>query len=160
MRPNFNPLVLDEIQTGADTGGRFTAPTASGISEYLEWDDWRVLRNLLSQGGEHGARLVNRDFFRVVWQTPEFPSEDDEAKLNEVESKLGKLVAARLEASKSWYKVGGSDLLVFFRRNDTRPLSLCSTIVGQMEPSRLTRLYVRIEDRANARQIIDAVGSS
>ena len=139
-------------------GGKFTPPIGSGISEYLKWDDWRVLGNLLSQGGEHGTRLFNRDFFRGVWQTPEFPTPEDEAKLNEVESRLGTLIAARIEASKSWYKVGGSDLLVFFRKGDTRPLSLCSTIVGNMEPSQLTRLYVRSEDRNRANGIIDSLG--
>jgi HD superfamily phosphohydrolase len=136
-------------------GGQFPSPTDE-LDEYLAWDDWRIL-GLLSQGGggEHGARLTNREFFRQVWETPEFPIEADEKRLAEIETQLGNKVAARCEASKSWYKVGETDLpIAGGSGGKTKPLSLCSTIVGNMKPTRRTFLYVKRQDRPEALRLI------
>jgi hypothetical protein len=95
--------------------------------------------------------LRDRDFFREVWESPEFPNTEDEKKLVEAETRLGAMLAARCEASKSWYKIGTSDLLVSEEpAGNTKPLSLSSTIVGNMKAGRTTRLYVRKEDREAA----------
>jgi uncharacterized protein len=137
--------------------GKFPPPTDKGLSDFLKWDDWAVLGQIAAGGGgEHGKRLANRDFFRVVWETPEFPNADDGQKLDQAAGLLGRLLGARCEASKSWYKVGASDLPVR-TRGGVRPLSMTSTIVQNMRPSRLTRLYVRAEDRGRARDIVSKI---
>jgi len=133
--------------------GKFPEPTPEGIREYVNWDDWRVLGHLADGGGgEHGARLKSRNFYRQVWETPEFPSVEDEAQLKEIETRLGGLVVARIEASKSWYKLGATDLLIGGNNvgDGARPLSQCSTIVGNMRPMRRTRLYVESQNRTKA----------
>jgi uncharacterized protein len=138
-------------------GGVFPAPVESGIDDFLAWDDWRVLGGLSrGEGGEHGERLVKRNFFREVWETPEFPDQTDERQLAEAVDKLGNRLAARCEASKSWYKVGETDLPIAGAHGGdrTRPLSQCSTLVGNMQPTRRTRLYVKPEDREEAERML------
>jgi uncharacterized protein len=111
------------------------------------------------EGGDHGERLCERDFYREIWETPEFPSLDDEKLLADIESALGDLLAARCEASKSWYKIGETDVpIAAAPGGKTKPLSLCSTIVGNMKPTRLTRLYVFNENRPEAKRRMQPLG--
>jgi HD superfamily phosphohydrolase len=141
-------------------GGKFPAPDEKGLKDYLRWDDWRVLGELSNgQGGEHGKRLANRDFYRLAYETPEFPTEADDLRLEKVAEVLGNRLALRSEAGKSWYKLGETDLPVAALNSGEKPrlLSQCSTIVGNMKPTRRTRLYVRPEDRAKAIQDIEAI---
>jgi len=137
--------------------GLFPPPVGSELDEYLQWDDWRVLGKISDgQGGEHGRRLLHRDFFRECWESPEFPSANDDLNLTAVEDALGDLKAARCEASKSWYKIGETDLPVS-KDGRSKPLSLRSTIVGNMQPTRRTRLYVKAEDRQEAKRRIEGL---
>jgi HD superfamily phosphohydrolase len=83
--------------------GLFPAPDGVGLDEYLTWDDWKVLGAFSNgQGGEHAKRLRERDFFRLVWETPQFPESQDLEKLNQAEAKLAGLNVVRREAAKSW----------------------------------------------------------
>ena len=138
---------------------QFPEPVADHLDEYLKWDDWRVLGELAAgNGGEHGWRLVRRNCYRQVWETPEFPSSEDDERLAEAETLLEELQPVRREAGKSWYKLGEADLPVSAAHpgDKTKPLSMCSTIVGNMKPSRCTRLFVKPEYRARARGILEA----
>lgn len=130
--------------------------TPEGVDQYLTWDDWRVLGKLSDgEGGEHGRCLRERDFYRIVWSTPEFPNENDDEKLSKVEEKLADLSPVRREASKSWYKVGPSDLPVSPNPGGkSQPLSMRSTIMQHMEPTRLVRLYVSNASRKEAERRI------
>jgi uncharacterized protein len=135
-------------------GGKFPPPTPGQLDNYLAWDDWKVLGALAAGGGgDHGRRLRERDFFRWVWETPEIRTEEDDQLLQTIISrlKMHNLLAEKIDAAKSWYKVGPSELPVLMKDCKVRPLSLCSTIVGHMKPSAVTRLYVRIEDRDKAK---------
>ena len=59
-------------------GGKFPEPTGTGLSRFLDWDDWWVLGMLADgRGGEHGQRLKRRDHYRTVYQTPEAPELED-----------------------------------------------------------------------------------
>jgi HD superfamily phosphohydrolase len=126
-------------------GGTFPAPDENGLREYLAWDDWKVLGPFANgEGGEHAHRLLSREFFRLVYQTPEFPESWDLDRLREAEANLADLGVVRRDARKSWYKVGADDLPVAASTpgGRTMPLSACSTIVRQMVPSQCSRLYV------------------
>jgi HD superfamily phosphohydrolase len=141
-------------------GSKFPPPDEKGLKEYLRWDDWRVLGELSNdKGGEHGKRMVSRDFYRLAYETPEFPTETDDAELEKIAGVLGAQLALRSEASKSWYKLGDTDLPIAALNSGEKPrlLSQCSTIVGNMKPTRRTRLYVRGEDRAKATEDIQAI---
>jgi HD superfamily phosphohydrolase len=142
-------------------GGRFPRPIGNELEEYLRWDDWKVLGELAAGGGgEHGCRLTERSLHRQVWETAEFPSAEDEKRLRDAEEALGEVLAARREAGKSWYKVGEADLPISagYLGGKTKPLSMCSTIVGNMRPSRCTRLYVKPEHRHEAAKRLEALG--
>jgi HD superfamily phosphohydrolase len=139
---------------------KFPPPDDNGLKEYLRWDDWRVLGELSNDnGGEHGKRMVSRDFYRLAYETPEFPTDADDAELEKIAGALGNRLALRSEASKSWYKLGDTDLPIAPLNSGEKPrlLSQCSTIVGNMKPTRRTRLYVRREDRAKATEDIQAI---
>jgi uncharacterized protein len=139
-------------------GGKFPSPVGDELDEYLKWDDWKVLGELAAGGGgEHGRRLIERNIFRQVWQTPEFPTSEDQARLAEVEATLSDFFPVSLTAAKSWYKLGEPDLPVAAGHpgGKTTPLSLSSTIVGNMRPSNCTRLYVRPEHRREAEERIE-----
>ena len=141
-------------------GGLFPPPVGDGLDEYIAWDDWRVL-GLFSQGhgGEHARRLKDRDFFRLVYETPEVPSLEDEAQLSAAFSTLDGLLPVQREARKSWYKVGSDDLPIAASNagGRTMPLSACSAIVRQMAPSRSVRLYVSKTHRPVAKKRLAAL---
>ncbi len=134
-------------------GGHFPPPTGEALDEYLRWDDWRVLGLLAGgDGGEHGRRLSSRDHFREVTHTPESPSSEDLARLNDWRTALGDLLAAEIPAEKSWYKMGSADVQVLADTptSEAKPLSTYSSIVRSTPPIEQVRLYVRPEHRADA----------
>jgi HD superfamily phosphohydrolase len=142
--------------------GVFPAPVGDALDEYLQWDDWRVLGQFAQGlGGDHAYRLKHRDFFRLVYETPEIPSVADEQRLANAVSALEGLLPVRREARKSWYKVGSDDLPVASSNvgGQTMLLSEYSSIVRQMAPSRSVRLYVSRENRAAAQQRLDSLFS-
>lgn len=141
-------------------GGLFPKPVDEGVDGFLAWDDWRVLGLLAAgEGGDHGRRLSGRNFFRLVWETPEFPGPEDVTSLAEAEKRLVDLVVVKCEATKSWYKVGAVDLPVASSRvgEKPQPLSLRSTLVGNMKPTRRIRLYVPVEQRDEAERRLDKI---
>lgn len=139
--------------------GHFPAPVDDNIDEYLEWDDWRVLRNLKEgRGGEHGTRIVARDHFREAVHTPEVPSEEESDLLDRQREILDDLVAAEIPAEKSWYKLGPTDIPVYTEgpKREVKPLSTFSSVARGVEAIRQIHLYVRqenhkeVEDRLQA----------
>ncbi len=151
---------LQEAMRAILPGGTFPEPNEAGLPEYLKWDDWRVL-GLISQGqaGAHGERLLNRDFFRVIHETPEFPLAQDNDLLSNLEKALSGLDSIKRKATKSWYKLGQTDLQVA-EPGKTVLLSECSTIVGRLQPSQRTRIYVVKDKREEAKRIIQSTRSA
>lgn len=141
-------------------GGRFPRPLNGELKEFLKWDDWTVL-GLLTQGGggEHGECLRTRNHFRLVYRTNEVPDEKNLQQLEQVKAKLGPLVAAEESASKSWYKTGPTDIPVVDNLDEktVKPLSYYSSVVKNLETNSQVLLYVRREDRAKAKKIVDEV---
>jgi HD superfamily phosphohydrolase len=140
--------------------GHFPRPTDGELTEFLAWDDWRVLGLLASGGGgEHGKRLAGRDHFRLAYQTPEVSSTADMASLEAVKSKLGDLVVAEEEAAKSWYKTGPADIPVVnsLDPGTVLPLSRHSNVVLHMRANNQVLLYVARENADRANQIVKEV---
>ncbi len=138
-------------------GGHFTSPIGDGLDEYLKWDDWRVLGHLADgKGGEHGSRLVARDFYRQVWETSEFPDEEEASRLEQLRELMIPLGVVKLDAIKSWYKLGPTDLPVLQSDNHVEPLSECSTIVSRLDITRRSRLYISKDRKQEAIKILQA----
>jgi HD superfamily phosphohydrolase len=140
--------------------GTFPPPSAGGLDAYLAWDDWRVLGLLANgDGGEHGRRLVQRDLFKPIRETPPYPKDEDVGQLAKWRTALGDKIAADIPSEKSWYKIGDTDVPVVSEdgRRVVRPLSHFSPIVTRMGQMRQVRLYVRSGDRATCEAQLRAV---
>jgi HD superfamily phosphohydrolase len=140
--------------------GRFPRPVGEELSEFLKWDDWRVLGALANGGGgDHGRRLAERDHFREVYHTPETPTAADLETLERMRARLGALVQAEERAEKSWYKVGKPDIPVISDNpgRPVSPLSHYSGVVAQLSPIGKVMLYSRKEDVAEARQRVQQI---
>lgn len=140
--------------------GVFPRPIENELEDYLKWDDWRVLGMLANgAGGEHGARIAERNHYREAYHTPEIPDENDLKKLNAIRSSLDKLVVAEETAGKSWYKIGKPDIPVVSESqpDQVRPLSEYSSVIGNMKANAQTLLFVRKEDLQVARDRIKQI---
>jgi len=146
-------------------GGVFPPPTPkepgkSGIQDYLEWDDWRVLGELAkANGGDHGKRISQRDHYREVYHTPEFPTEGDRTTLNLIRKTLGALVVRTESSLTSAYKLEKSDISVVSEDGlrKVKALSDMSFVVKSLtqKPLEIVRLYSKPEDAAVARGKVD-----
>ena len=142
-------------------GHHFPRPEKQGLDEYLLWDDWRVLGQLAAgKGCEHGRRLATRDHYREIKATPEVPTTGDPERLQRWREALGDLLQAEIPAEKSWYRIGPADIPVLGEDGSRQvsPLSQYSSVVRGIEAVHQTRLYVRQEDRAKARELLEAIG--
>ncbi|HJX84286.1 MAG TPA: HD domain-containing protein [Candidatus Angelobacter sp.] len=140
--------------------GQFPRPVGAELVEFLGWEDWKVLGLLNGGGGgDDGERIRSRNHFRQVFHTPEAPGADDIEQLQKVKTKLGSLMVAEEHAEKSWYKTGPLDIPVLsdIGKNLVSPLSKHSRVVGSMQPNNQVFLYVKPEDVAKAKQIVDEV---
>jgi HD superfamily phosphohydrolase len=142
-------------------GGRFPRPikdeTADELSQYLRWDDWRILGKLADDGGgEHGRRLAQRDHYREVYHTPETPATEDLTKLERIREKLGNLIQAEERADKSWYKLGPTDIPVISDNpgHAVLPLSKYSDVVKGLAPIGKVMLFSRSESVREARRLV------
>jgi HD superfamily phosphohydrolase len=138
--------------------GVFPKPTTSELTDYLKWDDWRVLGLLTEgKGGEHGHRLTTRNHFRNIYSTPEVSKFPDMDELKSVKEKLGALVAAEEAASKSWYKTGTPDIRVVSETKSPQPLSKYSTVLANLKSNNQVLLYVCLEHADDARKKLNEV---
>jgi HD superfamily phosphohydrolase len=139
---------------------QFPSPTEAHLKDFLAWDDWKVLGALSAgQGGEHGARLANRDHYRLAYISPEISSEADLSLVELMKEKLGNLVVAVEESKKSWYATGRTDIPVVSNVDPgtVLPLSKYSNVVLNMKPNNQVLLYVKPEDSEKANAIVREV---
>jgi hypothetical protein len=152
----------------ADHGGVFPMPTSpEEVEKYLQWDDWRILGALSGLDTAHGTALKNRMHYRLAYQTKEVADTDDIARVDDaLETLRAKGIdAVRRDSSKSWYKFDNpaSEILVSFdygQAEDTvSPMSDCSPAVRGLPPVRQSRIYVPMERRGDARQVIQKMNA-
>ena len=140
--------------------GVFPKPnTIETLQEYLDWDDWKVLGEITSGNcGEHGEFIKQRKHYRRVWNTGEVPTDEEIQELETYKSRLENLVTFTGDASKSWYSLGGQDLLIVPNDSDGpvrgAPLSQYSSVVRNLSSSRQQGIYVKLEDRQKAEEIL------
>jgi len=144
-------------------GNQFPVPTGQELSSYLEWDDWKVLGLLKDgKGGTGGARLQNRNHYRLIHKTPEVPAQTDLEFLDVVKAALKGMIAAEESASKSWYKIGSTDIPVVKDHipNVVKPLSTHSSVVRGLKANSQVFLYAIPEERDAADKKVEEVMES
>ena len=151
----------DTTQTG---DGVFPSPfSAETLREYLDWDDWKVFGEIVAgNGGEHGECIKERKHYRCIRSTSEVPTEVEIQELGTYRQALGELVTFVGNASKSWYSLGGQqDLLIVpdgsHEPIDGIPLSRYSSVVRNLTPSRQQGIFVKLEDRLRAEEILSSI---
>jgi HD superfamily phosphohydrolase len=139
-------------------GGKFPSHMDAGLTEYLKWDDWRVLGDLVSgKGGEHGQRLISRNHYREVYHTPEIPTKADLERFEKIRNNLGPMARAIENAGKSWYKLENDQDIPIKSDNpggEIRPLSEHSAAVKGLKPTGKIMLYCQANEKAAADTII------
>ena len=125
-------------------GGLFPPPTA--ITDFLEWDDWRVLGMIAAgAGGEHGRILRDRRHYRMVFNTSEVMAESEFELASRLERELEPLGCVACDAEKSWYKSGPEEIKVWRTSGGTPksvPLAALSPVVKGLIKVNQRRLYV------------------
>jgi hypothetical protein len=138
--------------------GQFPSLEGDGLSEYLRWDDWRVLGELADgRGGEHGERLAHRNHFREIHHTPEIPTRDDLRHFDQIHEHLGEMARAVGNAGKSWYKLENEQDIPIQSDNanhEIRPLSEHSSAVKGLRPTGRKMLYCKEEEKQSAMDVI------
>ncbi len=138
--------------------GVFPSPTLEEIQHYVEWDDWRVTGYIQAgEAGEHGEIILNRKHHRAVYSTSETPDEAELEKIEVLTEKLGDMVAFVDKAEKSWYKFEAEDIYILThqRGNDPQKLSALSSVIRGLEPVSQIRIYVPLEQKEKALEIIN-----
>jgi HD superfamily phosphohydrolase len=140
--------------------GQFPEPTAERLSEYLKWDDWKVLGLLADgQGGDHGDRLRNRNHYREVYHTSEVPSQTDLEELDRIRKKFADRIALERTPGKTWYTIDKADVSVQMEipGRPIRSLSECSSVVREIGKSNQIILFTRPEHAEEARKEIEEI---
>jgi len=146
-----------------DVGGYFLPPTSeANISDFVKWDDWRVLGKIKEKlAGEHGELLESRDHYREVYQTPETP---DLKQLQELENVVAALKENAIDnivmrADKSWYKLNKEPIYVRQEMGSDKFVSLheISPILRALDPIHQARIYVPKHLRATAQEVTNKI---
>jgi HD superfamily phosphohydrolase len=135
------------------------ADSATAITEFLRWDDWKVLGEISAgKGGNHATNLIQRHHFVRVYETPEVPNEADLEIFENVKSALGSKIQFTDKATNSWYKISDRDVRIRYRDSDSSDvLSRHSEIVRNMRAINQFRLYVDHIDKQSANQTIQSL---
>jgi hypothetical protein len=117
------------------------------------------------EGGEHGERLRQRNQYRLVYRTKDFPKDLDElaaedTKLSSVLKALGEMVIEKEHPKNKWYSsTADVDIPVINESDpdDVRPLSQYSHLLRDFVSQSPTFLFVRPEDAEKARSIVKSI---
>lgn len=173
-------VLLAKEQANSKLGekDKFPPPTAEHLTDYFNWDDWRV-QGLIRSGEARaeGEILTKRKHFRMVYEwgavdtsaSTEIPSDEKERGEKaqhdyEVRRDVLKeegLLAHESDSGQSWYKLNVEIFVALGRQGGINrklvPLSEMSPLVRALRKSRLRRLYVKHEDREKAEKILTGI---
>lgn len=128
-----------------------TPGSKKNVQSYLEWCDskvWGLLTH--GKGGDHGSRILKRDHYRRVYETPEIPDESDLQIAEALFNTYKKRGAYQDSAGQSWYKLGDDDIPILTKDDEIIPLSQWSNLIVGLKPINQVRVYVDSEIREKA----------
>jgi len=150
--------LLNDILKDLLNGGYFPPPKGEGIKDFLELDDWKLLGQISKLENKWMKKIKNRNHYRVIYETRNIPGLEEISKCESAFSKLSEeRIDCRLdEPGKSWYKPGYEELLIKDNQNCI-PLSELSSVVKGLKPFNKKRIYVPLEERENAMQVVGSL---
>lgn len=125
------------------------------VEEYIKWDDWKILGEISnSNAGEHGKRILDRNHYRVFYETAEVPDEKALNELDIISREAKDYIIFIDEADKSWYKFE-KEYEIYIRdirqsKKMAEPLSQCSSVVEGLRTIKQIRLYSTKEKQEDA----------
>lgn len=151
---------LEEAMKSVLDGGKLPSP--GEIEEYADWDDTKVMQLIKGNRDDSNCNaVVNRDHIRMVFQTPETPTDEDEKTKNLKRQLLEDSGIWYYEdkADNVWYKLNTDEenreiMIVSKKDNEAVPLSEYSHLIKNLGEIKQIRLYVRPEDRTKAEEVL------
>jgi HD superfamily phosphohydrolase len=151
-------------QAMAEVLDRGELPTPKEIDKFLELDDITIINRVREKTGNPDcSALIHRNHIRMLDETPEVPKKEDEQRIKSAEAKLQKngLWCYVDKAEESWYKrdvnEGENKEIKIVSRADigkSERLASRSRIVDNIGGISKMRIYVRPEDRNDAREVL------
>jgi len=114
-RRAYDYHLTEAMRTCLAGDGTFPPPRGGALKEFLRWDDWRVLGHVAAgEAGEHGCRILQRNHYRRVYETPEVPQREDFDAYKQAKSELESIGCQPVEdmAENSWYKFAPEEILL------------------------------------------------
>jgi HD superfamily phosphohydrolase len=142
-------------------GGKLPSPQQ--IEDFLKLDDFYIWELLKKNGkNSHCRAILERKHIRKIYSTPEIPNKSDEAVFEEKKQLLNNhKIWYHIDNSKSaWYKMNEEKgdnkeiMIIDAPKSHARPLSTYSRIAKNIGTINQLRIYVRLQDKEKAREII------
>ena len=139
-------------------------PTPKDIDKFIGLDDYTIFALFRENDTDFNCNsILNRNHIRVVYHTPETPTESDEVENNEIKKKLEDKGIWFYEdkALKLWYKLNGDDeedkeiMIISGKEKKARPLSELSPFVHNLKEVKQLRIYVKFDDKEKANEVLN-----
>ncbi|RJQ48738.1 MAG: HD domain-containing protein [Nitrospiraceae bacterium] len=161
-RRAYDYHVANAIKTIFRSNGHETFPppdTKENIEQYFQWDDWKISGMLSDMNaGEHGKNIIERNHYRVFYETVEVPDEKALEELDFISEKLKGDIIFTDEADKSWYKFDKDDEIyirnIYNPEMTSKPLSQYSSVVKGLRTIKQIRLYTRKENQKRVKESV------
>ncbi|TKY92124.1 MAG: HD domain-containing protein [Candidatus Methanomarinus sp.] len=160
-RRAYDYHIKEAMKTVLDNG---KLPTPKDIDAFIRLDDYTAFALFRENDTDYNCKsILNRNHIRVVYHTPETPSELDEIENDGKKKKLEDNGIWFYEdtAEKPWYKLNGDDeedkeiMIINGKDRKARPLSELSSLVSNMKGIRQLRIYVKFEDKEKAKEVLN-----
>lgn len=141
-------------------GGKLPSP--GEIDNYADWDDVKAMQLIKEKKDDANcSAVVNRNHIRMIYQTPETPTDENEKTKNIKRQLLEDSGIWYYEdkADNVWYKLNTDEenreiMIVSKKNNEAVPLSEYSHLIKNLGEIKQIRLYVRPEDRSKAEEVL------
>lgn len=131
-----------------------TLPSINNIDDYLELDDYELWCRMKKDGNEWFNRIKNRNHLRLLDDTTD--ESKGEEYLEELKEGLNdeNIKYWEDDLTESWYKANiEEEIMTIDKEGNPTPLSEKSKVVKNLEEFDEIRLYVKPEDREEAKKI-------
>lgn len=128
-------------------------PSPKKINDFLELDDYNLWCRVKEDENEWFKRIKNRNHLRLLDRT-DYSNNEEKLKKLEKELENKKIEYWEDDLTKSWYKPNiDEEIMIIDKEGNPTPLSKKSKVVRNLEEFDEIRLYVKPEDRDEAKKI-------